>query len=126
LRRCLSSGSYEVQANYGKVGPEADKVVFTFVTADPERDTPEVMRKYPSYYSDGIIGLYGNPDKVNAVLKLQSRDRICPVTRCFIERAKNHFYHPQALRADYGNEWLYCSKCGMAYRSDVCLHAGLN
>jgi protein SCO1/2 len=35
-----------------RLGPDVDKVVFIFITVDPERDTPEVMRKYISYYSD--------------------------------------------------------------------------
>jgi protein SCO1/2 len=53
-----------------RLGPDADRVVFIFITVDPERDTPEVMRKYISYFSDRIVGLSGSPDEVNNVLNL--------------------------------------------------------
>jgi protein SCO1/2 len=53
-----------------RLGPDADRVVFIFITVDPERDTPEVMRKYISYYTDRIVGLSGSPDEVNDVLNL--------------------------------------------------------
>jgi len=53
-----------------QLGPDADKVAFIFVTVDPERDTPEVMKKYLSYFHEKIIGLSGTPEQVYAVLKL--------------------------------------------------------
>jgi protein SCO1/2 len=53
-----------------RLGPEADKVAFIFVTVDPERDTPEVLKKYLSFYSEKIIGLSGSPEKVYSVLRL--------------------------------------------------------
>jgi protein SCO1/2 len=50
------------------LGPDADKVALIFITVDPERDTPEVMRDYLHYYSDRIIGLTGEPSRVEEVL----------------------------------------------------------
>ncbi|MEM2238064.1 MAG: SCO family protein [Candidatus Caldarchaeum sp.] len=52
------------------LGSKADDVAFLFVTVDPERDTPEAMKKYLSYYSDKILGLTGRPEEVASVLKL--------------------------------------------------------
>jgi len=52
------------------LGPDADKVAFIFVTTNPEKDTPEFMKKYLSFFHEKIIGLSGSPEEVNAVLKL--------------------------------------------------------
>ncbi|CCV07762.1 Electron transport protein SCO1/SenC [Mesorhizobium metallidurans STM 2683] len=40
-----------------------------FVTVDPERDTPEIMNTYVSNFSDRIVGISGDPDKVHAMAK---------------------------------------------------------
>jgi protein SCO1/2 len=51
------------------LGPDADKLSFVFVTVDPERDTPQVMRDYVSAFSDRIVGITGEPEKVHAMIK---------------------------------------------------------
>ena len=40
-----------------------------FVSVDPERDTPELMNTYVSNFSDRIVGISGDPDKVHAMAK---------------------------------------------------------
>ncbi len=40
-----------------------------FLTADPERDTPEVLRSYLSSFDDRIVGLTGDRVAVDAALK---------------------------------------------------------
>ncbi len=52
-----------------ELGPDADKLRFVFVTVDPERDTPEVMRNYVSAFSDRIVAITGEPDDVHAMVK---------------------------------------------------------
>jgi protein SCO1 len=52
-----------------RLGDDADKLRFVFVTVDPERDTPEVMRDYVSAFSDRIVGVTGKPDDVHAMVK---------------------------------------------------------
>jgi protein SCO1/2 len=52
-----------------ELGPDADKLRFIFVTVDPERDTAEVMHEYVSAFSDRIVGITGEPDDVNAMVK---------------------------------------------------------
>jgi protein SCO1 len=42
----------------------ADKVQVLFVTVDPERDTPEVLRLYVPYFHPSFLGLYGTPAQV--------------------------------------------------------------
>ena len=51
------------------LGPDADAMRFVFVTVDPERDTPAVLNDYVSAFSDEIIGVSGEPDKVRAMLR---------------------------------------------------------
>jgi protein SCO1/2 len=53
-----------------QLGADAEKAAFIFVTVDPERDTPEVLKKYLSYFHEKIIGLTGSPEQVAAVLRL--------------------------------------------------------
>lgn len=40
-----------------------------FVTVDPERDTPEIIKAYVGNFSDRIVGISGDPDKVHAMAK---------------------------------------------------------
>ncbi|UCD43495.1 MAG: SCO family protein, partial [Chloroflexota bacterium] len=40
-----------------RLGTQADEVSFVFVTVDPERDTPERMKKYLTNFDPDIIGL---------------------------------------------------------------------
>ena len=51
------------------LGADAAKMRFVFVTVDPERDTPEVMNDYIAAFSDKIIGVTGDPEKVHAMVK---------------------------------------------------------
>ena len=39
-----------------------------FITIDPERDTPEVMKDYVSLFSDKIIGLTGSRPQIDKVI----------------------------------------------------------
>ncbi|MEM2035706.1 MAG: SCO family protein [Candidatus Caldarchaeum sp.] len=55
---------------YQALGSNADRVVAIFVSVDPERDTPEVLRKHLSYYSPKIVGLTGTPEEVKDVMTL--------------------------------------------------------
>ncbi|CCG42212.1 SCO family protein [Magnetospirillum molischianum] len=47
----------------------AAKIVPIFVTLDPERDTPAVMRQYVSAFSPAIVGLTGSSDDIAKVKK---------------------------------------------------------
>ena len=42
------------------------KVKMVFVTTDPERDTPEVLRAFLDKFDAGFIGLTGSPDEILA------------------------------------------------------------
>ncbi|MCP1336463.1 SCO family protein [Futiania mangrovi] len=47
----------------------AAEVVALFVSIDPERDTPEAMATYLSYFHPGIVGLTGTPEEVQVAAK---------------------------------------------------------
>lgn len=46
------------------LGNRAGEINTVFITVDPERDTPEVMREYLSHFHEGIIGLTGTPAQI--------------------------------------------------------------
>jgi protein SCO1/2 len=52
-----------------ELGPEGEKINAYFVTVDPERDTPEIMKSYVSNVSDRIVGISGEPEKVHAMAR---------------------------------------------------------
>jgi protein SCO1/2 len=43
-----------------ELGKDADRIQVLFVTVDPERDTPEVLRQYVSSFDKRFLGLYGD------------------------------------------------------------------
>jgi|SRR5579862_2217548 len=53
----------------GKLGPDADKLNYVFVTIDPERDTPELMHTYLSSFDHHIRGFSGTPQEITRIAK---------------------------------------------------------
>lgn len=52
------------------LGPDGDKVQGLFVTVDPERDTPEIMKAYMANFDPSFLALYAaSPDQLAAVAK---------------------------------------------------------
>ena len=52
-----------------KLGPDGDKVQVLFVTADPERDTAEVLKQYVTAFNPTFLGLRGSVDETARVAK---------------------------------------------------------
>jgi protein SCO1/2 len=52
-----------------KLGPQGDKIQFIFVSVDPERDTPAVLKAYLAAFDERFIGLTGTPDQLAAFAK---------------------------------------------------------
>lgn len=44
------------------LGKDADRMQVLFVTVDPERDTPEVLRQYVPSFNPSFLGLYGDAE----------------------------------------------------------------
>jgi protein SCO1 len=59
----------EVANALDKLGPKADQVQPIFITVDPKRDNPEVMKKYVASFGPRLIGLTGTPNEVASVAK---------------------------------------------------------
>jgi len=51
------------------MGPEGEKIQPVFVSVDPERDTPEVLRSYVENFGPRLIGLTGTPEEIAATAK---------------------------------------------------------
>ena len=51
-----------------KLGREAERVQVLFVTLDPERDTPAVLRQYLGSFSKDFVGLFGSPEALAPLL----------------------------------------------------------
>jgi protein SCO1/2 len=51
-----------------QLGPEGDRFRVYFVSVDPERDTPAVLKEYIASFDPRIVGITGDRDKVAKVL----------------------------------------------------------
>jgi protein SCO1/2 len=51
------------------LGADGDRLQVIFVTIDPERDTPEVLRSYAAAFDPGFIGLYGDAERLERTAK---------------------------------------------------------
>ncbi len=52
-----------------KLGPRADQLQPLFITVDPKRDTPEVVKRYAAAFDPRIIGLTGSDAQIAAAAK---------------------------------------------------------
>ncbi len=51
------------------MGPEADRIQPIFISVDPARDTPDVVKAYVENFGPRLAGLTGTPDEIAAVAK---------------------------------------------------------
>lgn len=51
------------------LGDEGKDLRVFFISVDPERDTPEVMKGYTAAFTDRITGITGDPKEVEKVIK---------------------------------------------------------
>ena len=65
-----------------RLGPEADRVQVLFVTVDPERDTPQLLKQYVPAFDPRFLGLYGDAD---ATAKTARNSR-CSTRKCRVRR----------------------------------------
>src|SRR3954447_24211281 len=52
-----------------KLGPKADRVQPLFITVDPKRDTPAVVKQYAAAFGHRVIGLTGSAEQIAKVSK---------------------------------------------------------
>jgi len=60
---------YELSGWLNKVDPDKSKLQAYFVTVDPARDTPDVLGTYLSNVTDRIVGISGDPAKVEEMAR---------------------------------------------------------
>ena len=49
------------------LGDDASKVEFIMITVDPERDTPEVLKKHLALFNPAFVGLHGSIEEIQGV-----------------------------------------------------------
>ncbi|WP_421851920.1 SCO family protein [Oricola sp.] len=60
---------YEMAGWLEALGQEGADIDGYFITVDPTRDTPEIMESYVTSFTDRIIGITGDPDRVAELAK---------------------------------------------------------
>ena len=93
------------------LGADGDKVQGLFVSIDPERDTPPVLKEYMRNFDPTFLGLYaGSPEKLAALAKdfkvyYKKVDGKTPTSYTMDHTAASFIYDPQGrlrLYARYG------------------------
>jgi protein SCO1/2 len=60
---------FEVSEILRTLGPDSDRIRALFITVDPERDTPAVLKDYLSSFDPHLVGVTGDPAAVATVVK---------------------------------------------------------
>lgn len=60
---------FEITQVYKALGPKGDGLKTFFVSVDPERDTPELLKLYLSSFDPRITGLTGSPEAVAQAMR---------------------------------------------------------
>ena len=58
----------KLSAAYRRLGADAAKVQTLYITVDPDRDTPEILKEDLSYFRIGAIGLTGTKAEIDKVV----------------------------------------------------------
>ena len=59
----------EVADALERLGPKAGKLQPIFITVDPKRDSPAVVKQYAAAFGPRLIGLTGSPEQIAQVAK---------------------------------------------------------
>jgi len=52
-----------------RLGSDARDVRFIFISVDPERDTPELLARFVSYFNGDFIGVTGKPEAIDRLTR---------------------------------------------------------
>jgi protein SCO1/2 len=59
---------YEMAGWLEALGEEGRDLQAFFISVDPERDTPEIMKGYAEAFTDRVVGITGDPDEISRVV----------------------------------------------------------
>ena len=93
-----------------QLGADGDKLQVVFITVDPERDTPEVMKAYMGAFDPTFVALIPTPEQLPAVAKdfkvyYKKVEGKTPTSYSMDHSAASYVYDPQGrlrLYARYG------------------------
>ena len=93
-----------------QLGADAGKLQVVFVTVDPERDTPEVMKAYMGAFDPSFVALIPTPEQLTAVAKdfkiyYKKSEGKTPTSYSMDHSAASYVYDPEGrlrLYARYG------------------------
>ena len=93
-----------------QLGKDGDKLQVLFVTVDPARDTPEVMKAYMSAFDPAFVALIPTPEQLAAMTKdykvyYKKVEGKTPTSYSMDHSAASYIYDPQGrlrLYARYG------------------------
>lgn len=82
------------------LGPDGARVQGVFVTVDPQRDTPEMLKAYMANFGPDFVALRGTPDELAAVAKeykiyYKKVDGKTPDSYTMDHSAGSYVYDPQ-------------------------------
>ena len=82
------------------LGEDGAKVQGVFITVDPERDTPQVLKAYLANFGPDFVGLRGTPEQTAAVAKdfkvyYKKVEGKAPGTYTMDHSAASYVYDPQ-------------------------------
>jgi protein SCO1/2 len=60
---------FDMSEVFRKLGPDAERANAIFITVDPERDTPDVMKNYLSSFDPHLRGLTGDVAAIEGAVK---------------------------------------------------------
>jgi protein SCO1/2 len=60
---------FDMSLRLQELGPVADRLNVVFVSVDPERDRPDLLKTYLESFDPRIVGLTGTPEEVAAMAK---------------------------------------------------------
>ncbi len=61
------TGLIELDATLEELGDRKKEVQVLFISVDPERDTPEALKEFVTYFNSTFIGLTGTPQEIRIV-----------------------------------------------------------
>jgi len=82
------------------LGPDGDRLQGLFISVDPERDTPEIMKQYMASFDPSFLALYAAPDALPDLAKsykvyYKKVDGPTPTSYTMDHSAGSYVYDPQ-------------------------------